>query len=128
MPRKTHPLEAGLFGSLPPELSQNLRALNPWWEDKPGPQLPAFRRWPFDRLLQLTQSGITPATVLRGPRRVGKTVLLRQVIERLLGQGVDPTRILYVPFVMVEIGQHRRVKHNRLLLHVSVQSRGGKCF
>lgn len=98
MPRKTHPLEAGLFGSLPPELSQNLRALNPWWEDKPGPQLPAFRRWPFDRLLQLTQSGITPATVLRGPRRVGKTVLLRQVIERLLGQGVDPTRLLYVPF------------------------------
>jgi predicted AAA+ superfamily ATPase len=98
MPRKPHPLEAGLFGSLPLELSQNIRTLNPWWEEKPGPQLPTFRRWPFDRLVKLTLGGITPATVLRGPRRVGKTVLLRQVIEQLLGQGVGPTRILYVPF------------------------------
>jgi predicted AAA+ superfamily ATPase len=44
------------------------------------------------------QKGITPAAVLRGPRRVGKTVLLRQVIESLLAERVVPTRILYVPF------------------------------
>ncbi len=98
MPRKAHPLEAQRFGALPLELSQNLRTLNPWWDQKPGPELPPFRRWPFDRLVTLVQHGITPGTVLRGPRRVGKTVLLRQIIERLLHSGVAPKRILYVPF------------------------------
>lgn len=41
---------------------------------------------------------MAPATVLRGPRRVGKTVLLRQAIESLLGEGVEGRRILYVSF------------------------------
>ncbi len=98
MPRNDHPLQPGLFGKLPLELSENLRTLNPWWERKPGPPLPAFRRWPFTPLRRCLLSGITPATVLRGPRRVGKTVLLRQIIESLLDEEVEPRRILYVPF------------------------------
>jgi predicted AAA+ superfamily ATPase len=100
MARKDSPLQsAPLFGGkLPLELSENLRTLNPWWEGEPGPALPAFRRWPFSRLFNLAHKGITPATVLRGPRRVGKTVLLRQMIESLLAEGIEPKRILYVPF------------------------------
>ncbi len=80
------------------ELSENLRTLNPWWDGKPGPGMPPNRRWPFDRLIRLLQKGMTPACVLRGPRRVGKTVLLRQIMERLLAEGVSANRILYVPF------------------------------
>lgn len=83
---------------LPRELAENLRSLNPWWQHKPGPPLPEFRRWPFARLLTLLQGGISPITVLRGPRRVGKTVLLRQIMECLLQQGVAANRLLYVPF------------------------------
>ena len=99
MPREDSPLQkAPLFGKLPFELSENLRGLNPWWAGKPGPAIPPFRRWPFPRLVNLVHKGITPATVLRGPRWVGKTVLLRQMIESLLAEGVDPSRILYVPF------------------------------
>ncbi len=99
MPRKVHPLHANpLFGALPLELSENLRSLNPWWEGKPGPPLPRFYRWPFHRLRNLVRRGITPAAVLRGPRRVGKTVLLRQIIESLLNDRVAPKRILYSPF------------------------------
>jgi len=41
---------------------------------------------------------LTPAVVLRGPRRVGKTVLLRQIIQGLLAEDVVGKRILYVPF------------------------------
>jgi predicted AAA+ superfamily ATPase len=41
---------------------------------------------------------MTPATVLRGPRRVGKTILLNQAIDSLLSEGVDAKRILYIPF------------------------------
>jgi hypothetical protein len=103
MPRRSHgdrsPLTANpLFGPLPLELSENLRSLNPWWRGQPGPPLPRFRRWPFARLLRLLRSGIAPGTALRGPRRVGKTVLLRQILEDLLGSGVQARRLLYVPF------------------------------
>lgn len=99
MARKTSPLESNpLFGRLPLELSENLRTLNPWWTGQPGPMLPNFRRWPFERLLKLVTKGITPAVVLRGPRRVGKTVLLRQIIDSLLLENVEARRILYVPF------------------------------
>jgi predicted AAA+ superfamily ATPase len=41
---------------------------------------------------------MTPASVLRGPRRVGKTVLLRQIIESLIAEAVNPQRILYIAF------------------------------
>jgi hypothetical protein len=87
-----------LSGSLPLELAENLERLNPHWAGQPGPRVPAFRRWAFRRLQRLLTAGLTPATVLRGPRRVGKTVLLRQLIEALLGEGVEAARILYVPF------------------------------
>ncbi len=87
-----------LFGQLPLELSENLRTLNPWWKGAPGLSLPPFRRWPFKRLKHLLTGGMTPATVLRGPRRVGKTVLFRQIIEELLSEGIVSRRLLYVPF------------------------------
>jgi predicted AAA+ superfamily ATPase len=86
------------YGDLPQEFTDNLGDLNPWWEGKPRPVTPSMRRWPFARLLRILRSGLTPAGVLRGPRRVGKTVLLRQIIESLLAEGVSPQRILYVPF------------------------------
>ncbi|HEY9593959.1 MAG TPA: AAA family ATPase, partial [Spirochaetia bacterium] len=86
-----------LFGPLPLELAQNLRSLNPWWSGRPLLQPHKFRRWPFNRLLRSLKSGMAPATVLRGPRRVGKTILLTQTIEALLSEGVEGNRILYVP-------------------------------
>jgi predicted AAA+ superfamily ATPase len=44
------------------------------------------------------KQGLTPVTVLRGPRQVGKTTLLNQVIETLLAEGVAAHRILRVQF------------------------------
>jgi predicted AAA+ superfamily ATPase len=94
-----HPLQKDpLFGPLPLELAQNIRSVNPWWDDKPMLNPPRFRRWPFKKILKTLQAGMTPATVLRGPRRVGKTILLQQVIEHLLSEGIEPRRLLYVPF------------------------------
>lgn len=98
MTDRAGPLESQLFGKLPLELSENLRSVNPWWQGEPGPSLPRFQRWPFPRLRHLLAKGLTPATVLRGPRRVGKTILLRQIMESLLAEGVSANRLLYVPF------------------------------
>jgi predicted AAA+ superfamily ATPase len=91
-----------LSGSLPMELADNLSRLNPHWEGKPGPIIPTMRRWVFSRLFRLLKQGLTPSVVLRGPRRVGKTVLLRQIMEELLRQGIDRSHILYVAFDEIE--------------------------
>ena len=97
--KREHPLKQNpLFGKLPFELSENLRSTNPWWHGDEMLKPPPFHRWPFKRLLYLLKDGMTPAVVLRGPRRVGKTVLLKQVIQSLLKEGIPGNRILYVPF------------------------------
>ena len=97
--RGTHPLGRNpIFGELPLELSENLRTVNPWWIGEEMLRQPSFHRWPFKRLYRLLKGGLTPAVVLRGPRRVGKTVLLRQIIQGLLAEDVVGKRILYVPF------------------------------
>ncbi len=57
-----------------------------------------MRRWAFRPVLEGLKSGLAPAVVLRGPRQVGKTTLLNQIIEALLDDGVEPQRIFRVQF------------------------------
>ena len=84
---------------LPPALDSFVRTVNPWWEGKPGPLLPPYRRWAFETTLKKLQAGLAPAVVLRGPRQVGKTTLQLQIIEHLIGkEGVAPSHILRVQF------------------------------
>ncbi len=84
---------------LPAEVDAFLRSTNPWWENKPGPRLPSYRRWAFNTTLKKLQTGLAPVTVLRGPRQVGKTTLQLQLIEHLLTQNITtPTHILRVQF------------------------------
>jgi len=87
-----------LFPFLPDSLTLDIYGFNPWWRDRPGKPLPPYRRWLFGTIKQRLFCGIAPVVVLRGPRRVGKTVLLRQIIEDFMQEGVRPQRILYVPF------------------------------
>ncbi len=83
---------------LAPELADNLRELNPHWAGLPGPQIPRFRRHIFPKIYRSLHAGLTPASVLRGTRRVGKTIIVRQVIEKMLDEGIAARRILYVAF------------------------------
>ncbi len=84
---------------LPPEVDEFLWSTNPWWEGKPGPEIPPYRRWAFHTTLKKLETGLTPAVVLRGPRQVGKTTLQLQMIEHLINEkGVDPKRILRLQF------------------------------
>ena len=77
-----------------------MRAENPWWES--GTIRPDYarmkRRAYFERFARLVeQTDVRRAVVLMGPRRVGKTVLLHHVVERLLqGGGCPPWEIGYV--------------------------------
>ncbi len=72
---------------------------NPWWSGKPMRPLPPTRRWLFQQALQRLRFGLAPATMLRGPRQVGKTTLQEHIIDQLLHEeGVNPRRILRVQF------------------------------
>lgn len=84
--------------TLPDDCVGVLRRHNPWWEGAVYARAPAMKRWPFTKILERLEKPLAPIIVLRGPRQVGKSTLQQQVIERLLDEGVSPTRIFRVEF------------------------------
>lgn len=83
------------------QLSRLLTAANPWWRDRQAwrerdRQLRAAKAAPFDYMPTVLDA-IAPdgLYVLYGPRRVGKSVVLKQRIADLLDGGTEPRRIIY---------------------------------
>lgn len=95
-----------------PILSSNLEAilsrLNPFWQANPLPRLPDFKRWAFQPVLQRLKRGLAKATVLSGPRQVGKSTLVLQIIQHLLEEGLPAHYILYIQFD--ELSEIRKLK------------------
>lgn len=78
---------------------RGIRASNPWWETRQVPPrwTRPFKRAAFPELLSaLRGADVGRGVVLLGPRRVGKTVLLHQIAEALLAEGVAPERIVHL--------------------------------
>jgi len=74
---------------------------NPWWrmpaavkEDAKPQRRLAF----YEALQMLKHPSIRRFVVLSGVRRVGKTTILYQIIDKLIGEGVNPKNILYISF------------------------------
>lgn len=70
-----------------------LNKYNKWWNREKLVEQ-EFKRRDFYQLRQKLEE--QRITVLLGPRRVGKTELIKQLINNLLSTGVDPKRILYL--------------------------------
>ena len=87
-----------LDGLLSSGAERNLRDANPWWRGDRQYDIATIKRWAYAPVLKGLLRGLAPVTVLRGPRQVGKTTLLNQIIDELLTQGVNPTRIFRVQF------------------------------
>ncbi|MCY4212912.1 MAG: AAA family ATPase [Gammaproteobacteria bacterium] len=84
------------------EAQQTLAAINRWWRDPEGwtardPDLREMERAPFryqaDVLADLIPGGLY---ILRGPRRVGKTVAVKSAIRDLAASGVAPRCIVHM--------------------------------
>ncbi len=73
---------------------------NPWWRQPLERNFRGIRRRSLhESLLRTVQSvGDRRATVLVGPRQVGKTTLLRQLAEDLLDAGWPPAGVTYFDF------------------------------
>ena len=84
--------------ALPDDLVNSLYGFNPWWEGDPMPPQPATRRHLVTRIWQCLSSNLAPVAVVRGPRQIGKSVALNQLIGDLLERGTNPRRILRIQF------------------------------
>jgi len=86
---------------MPPDIAPVLEDLNPWWKE-PGAR--GARAWPVRRsaharlLEQLVRPDERRAQVLLGPRQVGKTTLLRQLVDDLLDRGFPARNLTYFDF------------------------------
>jgi predicted AAA+ superfamily ATPase len=81
------------------DVLKSLRRDNPWWgaEYEPPAAGKQLHRAYFSRFSELALDWtIKRSTILMGPRRVGKTVMLHQMVENAIREGFDGTNILYL--------------------------------
>lgn len=82
------------------DIQERMRVDNPWWEvRKIDPEFAAMRRRAyFPAFAALVEEReVRRAVVLMGPRRVGKTVMIFHLVQKLIDGGADPSDILYLP-------------------------------
>ncbi|MBI2900198.1 MAG: ATP-binding protein [Planctomycetes bacterium] len=88
------------FPLLSPETVRVLRDLNPWWE-VPGrvrPEPPPYVRPATRAVLERLRSEGSLIEILRGPRQVGKTTAIYQIVRELVRTGTAGTDVLFVRF------------------------------
>jgi uncharacterized protein len=86
--------------ALSAEAAQVLRELNPWWGEAGTvrPEPPPYRRPLVADLGRRLQRPRGLIEVVRGPRQVGKTTGIYQIIQDLVRSGARPRDILFVRF------------------------------
>ena len=78
------------------EIIPVLHGFNPWWSGRPA-SIPDFRRLAFTSARNyLGEASLRRAVLLSGPRRVGKTTILRQIAVDLVKRNEDPRSVLYL--------------------------------
>src|SRR5262249_9525584 len=95
--------------NLSQEVIDVLRDLNSWWVEpnavRPSP--PEYRRRAIVEIENRLKGPGRLMEVLKGPRQVGKTTGIYQIIQDLMKQSVPPHDILFVRFdleVLREVG------------------------
>lgn len=94
------------LGNLDAQTVAFLERNNPWWRGNVVRSTDEYRRWAFFEVIKRLRWKLARMVVVRGSRRVGKSVIVRQLIEELRlfglrGNGrsrVAPARILFVQF------------------------------
>ncbi len=78
------------------EILRILNKYNPWWNNKeiPPSKTSEFKRGDFYIVRGLLEKREIVSVI--GPRRVGKTIVIHQLIQDLLNSETDPKRILYL--------------------------------
>ena len=78
------------------EILNVLHGFNPWWSGKPC-VVPEFKRLAFETCrVYLEDLSLRRAVLLSGPRRVGKTTILTQIANTLIGTKGNPKCVFYI--------------------------------
>lgn len=78
------------------ELISVLQGFNPWWAGRAA-SAPEFHRLAYQACRKFFDNpALRRAVLLSGPRRVGKTTVLRQLADALVKEGLEPRSILYL--------------------------------
>lgn len=80
------------------KILRSLEEQNPWWESGNADDydLPSFKRKEYQEVHDAFFSDIRRFPVLSGPRRVGKSTIMLQLIDELLASGkAKPSQILF---------------------------------
>lgn len=78
------------------DVLQVMQGLNPWWSERLF-EVPIFHRVAFFACRRfLDNARLRQAALLSGPRRVGKTIVLQQLVTSLIQDGRDPKSICYL--------------------------------
>ncbi len=83
----------------PQEIIQVLEDLNPWWKTgrlRKSP--PTYLRRGVPELVARISRSKGLIEIIRGPRQVGKTTAIEQIVHQLLQNRMDPRNILFVRF------------------------------
>ena len=86
-------------GQLKEQMIKRMSIDNPWWLS--GKIAEDYKSMPPRAYLRefyplVTELSIRRAIILMGPRRVGKTVMIYHAIDKLISDGVDPQKIIYI--------------------------------
>jgi hypothetical protein len=109
---------------LPDDAVHILRELNPWWEtQRLRRPPPPYRRRGVDDMCKRIGRSKGLIEVIRGPRQVGKTTAIEQVIDFLLSRGVRSLDILFVRFDQ-EVLRDRAVHLGQLIRWYAEAIRG----
>ena len=78
-------------------LRQSLVAYNPWWKTKSFsvPGVPIFKRDAFAQAMRHTEANHGLALLINGPRRVGKTTIINQIIRCLIEDKKVPSNRIF---------------------------------
>jgi len=83
-------------------LSDAIRRWNPWWaEEKVRNELIGVKRESLGEIRKFIKENLIKGII--GPRRVGKTTLLYQVIDSLINEGIRPKDIVLLNFDDINI-------------------------
>lgn len=112
------------------ELFKRLEVDNPWWRNRTVPKdYVDMAPRPFIDVLypSVVNLKVHRAPILMGPRRVGKTVMLYHVIDRLINSGIDSEKIFYFSLdtpIYGNIGLERLFNYARENRNLELETEG----
>src|SRR5687767_5572745 len=79
------------------DIRSRLQRDNPWWSSSaPTAESGLPKRVYFEAFKGLALNyGVKRAAILLGPRRVGKTVMLKQILHDAVAEGLPATSVFY---------------------------------